>query len=133
MTAYPPPVAQLLTLGEPSIKEEKWIDYASLGIRTEHVPDLIRVVTDPELIEASSESIQVWAPVHAWRALGQFRAVEAVAPLLHLLRQEEEHDSDWGLEELPTVFSMIGPPALPSLIDYFADPGNGVYSRGSAG
>src|SRR5579864_7878643 len=45
--------------------------------------------------------------VHAWRALGQLRAVEAVEPLLELFDRLE--DDDWVHEELPAVFGLIGP------------------------
>jgi hypothetical protein len=65
---YPEPVSQLLTLGECQ-RGPQWLDYLALGIGLEHVPDLIRMVQDEELNQAYSESLEVWAPVHAWRAL----------------------------------------------------------------
>jgi len=34
---YSSPVAQLLTLGEPDPAD--WLDYASLGIQTEHIQE----------------------------------------------------------------------------------------------
>jgi len=88
-TSYQPPVDKLLTYGESNLMTpDKWPDYQELGIGPEHIPDLIQMATDEELNEADVESREVWAPTHAWRALGQLRAVEAVEPLhLFSLRQ----------------------------------------------
>ena len=59
----------------------QWPDYPALGLRMEHVPDLIRMTLDDELHGADSDSREVWAPLHAWRALGQLRAESAIKPL----------------------------------------------------
>jgi hypothetical protein len=130
-TSYQPPVDKLLTYGESNLMTpDEWPDYRELGIGPEHIPDLIRMATDEELNEADSESREVWAPIHAWRALGQLRAVEAVEPLLGLF-DRLEYD-DWVNEELPGVFGMIGPAALPVLAEYIADLSHNDSSRISA-
>src|SRR5205814_135203 len=67
MADYSPPVDRLLKIGE--CKLQDWPDYLAFGLGPEHVPDLIRMVEDEELNEAPSESLRVWAPIHAWRAL----------------------------------------------------------------
>jgi hypothetical protein len=124
-TLYPPPLAQLLSLGEPSYR--KWRDYAALGFGQEHVPALIRMATDEELHEARAEGGEVWAPVHAWRALGQLRAEEAAEPLLRLLDRVE--DDDWAMEDLPEVYGNIGPAALPALARYLRDDSRRDFPR----
>lgn len=124
-TTYTPPVAQLLTLGECRIRE--WPNYLELGLSQEHVPELIRMATDPALNWGDPDSSDVWAPVHAWRALGQLRATPAIEPLLPLL--EELDDSDWAAEELPEVYGMIGKAAIPALRDYLADTANEMWPR----
>ena len=130
-TSYQPPVDKLLTYGESNLmKPDEWPDYRELGIGPEHIPDLIRMATDEELHEADSEGTEVWAPLHTWRALGQLRAVEAVEPLLELF-DRLEYD-DWVGEELPEVFGMIGPAALPTLTAYIADLSHTDSSRISA-
>ena len=130
-TSYQPPVDKLLTYGESDLMTpDKWPDYRELGIGPEHIPDLIRMATDEELNEADMESSEVWAPTHAWRALGQLRAVEAVEPLLGIF-DRLEYD-DWAIEELPEVFGMIGPAALPTLAEYIADLSHTDTSRISA-
>jgi hypothetical protein len=83
---------------------------------------------DEELHRADSDSLEVWAPVHAWRALGQLRAEAAVEPLTRLLVRIDEFNDDWVGEELPEVFGMIGPAAIPALTDYLADPSHGLWA-----
>ncbi|HYU76437.1 MAG TPA: hypothetical protein VEL31_27520 [Ktedonobacteraceae bacterium] len=119
-TSYMPPVDQLLTYGEgKNSLPENWPNYLELGLGPEHIPDLIRMATDEELNWADSESLEVWAPLHAWRALGQLRAEAAIEPLLLLFETMQE--SDWVTEELPEVFGMIGPAALPALATCITD------------
>ncbi len=122
---YQEPVARLLDYGECKMAgggpaELAWPNYTNdLGLTPEHVPELIRLACDPTLHTADGESLAVWAPTHAWRALGQLRAPEAVVPLLDLLKTLE--DDDWVASELPDVFGLIGPGAIPHVTDFLAD------------
>jgi uncharacterized protein DUF1186 len=128
---YQPPVERLLTYGESDrITPDDWPDYRELGMGPEYIPELIQIATDEHLNLAAAESTEVWAPLHAWRALGQLRAVEAVEPLLELF-DRLEYD-DWVHEELPVVFALIGPAALPTLAAYLADLSHTDSSRISA-
>ena len=127
---YEPPVDRLLTHGDPREMRGEWPDYRALGLAEEHVADLIRMATDPDLNWADEDDPKVWAPVHAWRALGQLRAVAAVEPLLEL--HDELDDSDWLMSELPQVFALIGPAAMPPLVAYLADAQHDVWPRVSA-
>ena len=130
-SSYKPPVDQLLTYGEvQAVSPDDWPNYLELGLGPEHIPDLIRMATDEDLNWAYSDSLEVWAPIHAWRALGQLRAEAAVEPLLLLFETLEE--SDWVMEELPEVFGMIGPAALPALAAYIADVSYDEEARISA-
>jgi hypothetical protein len=96
----------------------------------EQVPELIRMATDPALNWADGESAEVWAPLHAWRSLGQLRAAPAVEPLTALM--DELRDSDWVLEEFPTVFGLIGRAALSTLAAYLLDPSHDLWARVAA-
>jgi hypothetical protein len=125
---YPPPVDQLLSLEPIETFGKEWLDYRQLGLAAEHVPDLIRMSVDEGLYYAPAESPLAWAPVHAWRALGQFGAASAVLPLLKLL-DEVEDDDDWVHEELPRVFTMIGPVILPELIQFLDDAERQSWAR----
>jgi hypothetical protein len=131
---YSPPVDQLLTYGDPRLLNVKgWPDYLALGFGPEHIPDLIRLAIDAELNNADPDSLEVWAPLHAWRALGQLRAESAVEPLLSLFGiLEDDEGYDWVMTELPEVFGLIGPAALPILTAYIADPSHGRRERWTA-
>ena len=121
---YPQPVDKLLTLGD-ARNMIGWPDYLALGLGQEHIPDLVRMALDEELW-AGPETIEVWATIHAWRALGQLRAESAVEPLLSLLHRIDDDQNDWVGEEIPQVMGMIGPAAIPALAAYLADLGQTV-------
>ncbi len=135
-TTYTSPVDKLLALGEPeSIPPEKWPNYLELGLGPEHIPELIRMATDRKLRDLEQEEYEdedpdFWGPIHAIRALGQLHAEAAVEPLVNLLT--ELKDDEWMLEELPSVYGMIGPVAIPALSVYLADPSHEMYSRAYA-
>jgi hypothetical protein len=109
-TYYPPPLDRLLKLGAEPARRRTWPDYRLLGLEDRHAPALVRMATDPALHGAPERDPAVWAPVHAWRALGQLRAAAAADPLLALLRREIAND--WVYAEVPAVLGMIGPAAL---------------------
>lgn len=110
-TPYSPPVAQLLELGEEPARQNPWPDYQALGLTREHVPELVRLLTDPEVQEyVEDDPSGFWPPIHAWRALGQLQAAEALQPLFELLHEPDE--GDWISSELPRVLGMIGPAAI---------------------
>jgi HEAT repeat protein len=127
--AQPSPVARLLQLGEPKVScELEWPNYQALGLGNEHIQALIEIAVDKTLLNIEDEGDpRGWGPVHAWRALGQLQAQEAITPLLRLLH--EVKDNDWVIEEMPDVFAMIGPPAFKPLAQYLADIDYPVYSR----
>ena len=127
--SYAPPVDLLLVYGD-CRKMREWPDYLELGLGPEHAPELIRMATDEELNWADSDSLEVWAPIHAWRALGQLRAEAAIEPLLRLFHELD--DSDWAGEELPEVYAMIGPAATPALTAYLGDAAHGEWPRVTA-
>jgi hypothetical protein len=89
------------------------------------------MVGDPELNWAESDTLEVWAPVHAWRSLGQLRAEAAIDPLIALF--DEIEDIDWTSSEIPLVFRQIGPAAIPSLGAYLDKPGPDEYHLEIAG
>ena len=116
---YSPPVDGLLAYGDCRTMRD-WPDYLRLGLTSEHVPELIRMATDDDLHFADSAGLEVWAPVHAWRALGQLRAEEAVQPLIGLLERfdDEIEGDEYVMSDLPTVFGLLGQAAIPALTAY---------------
>lgn len=125
---YEEPVCRLLTLGEPKSR----IDYATLGIGPEHIPELIRMVTDMALHRSEHVCAQVWAPVHSWRALGALRAEAAIDPLVDLLRLVDEEQDDWAGEDIPQALADIGPPAIAAVSAFLQDESRGLWGRVAA-
>jgi hypothetical protein len=138
---YSDPVARLLTIGDPREIPRNtdwrgglnWPEYpADYGFTPEHAPDLIRMATDEALNQAMADSKEVWAPLHAWRALGQMKITQATQPLLSLLHRVDDEEDDWVAEELPDVMGMIGPAAIPAITEYLASPRNRLWARVAA-
>ncbi len=91
-------------------------DYvAEYSLTAEHIPALIETATTCS--DASADDSAVYAQIHAWRALAQLRAVEAVQPLLEVQEELDERNDDWYLEEFHLVFGLIGPPACRNVGD----------------
>lgn len=116
---YTDPVAKLLTLGEPAFfrKPDQWESYlGKFGFTQEHVQELIRLACDKALHQAGINSLEVWGPMHAWRVLGLLRAPEAIEGLLNVI--DLDLDDDWVWEEIPVIYRLLGPPAIPVLARY---------------
>ncbi len=128
---YSYPVNQLLTFDD-YIKIKDETNYIEkFGFTPEHIPELIRMAVDPELNWGDSENLEIWAPIHAWRSLGELRAEEAIEPLIFIFDALE--DIDWTSTEMPIVFGQIGPAAIPSLAAYLDNPGPDEYHLEIAG
>jgi hypothetical protein len=123
-TTYQPPVNKLLTLGK------QQCDYITeLGLGSQHVPYLMKMAVDNELLGADSNSTEFWAAIHAWRALGQLRVEDAVALLLPLFDLE---DNDAVAEEMPKVYGRIGEKAIPQLQAYLGELEHNFLERTTA-
>lgn len=116
---YAPPLDRLLTYGE-CLKVDRNRNYVEeLGLGSEHIPELIRMASDRELNKVNSAFPETWAPIHAWRSLGQLEATEAIEPLIAVIR--DYPDTVWTGIEMPQVFANIGPEAIPALAAYLGD------------
>lgn len=127
-TNYSEPVTKLLTYGEPNVADYSgWPNYLEeTSIGPEHISELLRMIEDKELrtMDPDEADPKYWGPVHAWRALGQLKAISAVKPLLDCapaLMDDNSDLSEWAIEELPDVYSLIGKDAIPLLAQYLAD------------
>lgn len=126
--SYQPPVSQLLTYGNCNeMNSNQWPNYVQeLGFGEEHISELIRIATDQSFFGTDEEDrLEVWASVHAWRTLAQLKAeaaIEGLTPLFTI-------DDDWILEELPKVYALIGPAALPKLTTHLANTQYEDYVR----
>jgi hypothetical protein len=129
----PPPLDALQRAGDPG-DTHSWINgepnyVERFGLSTTHVPGLIELVRRWSNEATLPEGDACWASVHAWRALAQLRAGEAVEPMLDMLVALNELGDDWTVEEFPSVFGLIGAPAAGPLSTYLANPKNGEYPR----
>lgn len=129
-TSYREPVSSLLALDTPRRGEK--VDYTAFGFTSEDVPELIRMALDGELHTGPVDSPVIFAPVHAWRVLGNLRAEEAIMPLLELLQRVDDEEDDWVSEDLPMAFAAIGPAAITPIAEYAADSSHGQWSRTAA-
>lgn len=123
MKNYSGAVAQLLTLGsDPPIASEDWADYAALGITAVDIPSLIDMATDADLYLSEQTAPEGWATVHAWRALAQLKAGEAVELLLQAYEQFGEQNDwwEWFSDELPEVLLLMGKAAIPGIRDHLS-------------
>lgn len=113
--AYGSPVNRLLTYtADVDRMRGPWPQYVEeLGLTHDDIPELIRMMNDRALWEMDAEGPEIWAAVHAWRALAQLEAVEVIGPLLAMVR--EDPDNDWAMSELPIVAAKVGPGAVPPL------------------
>lgn len=106
-----------------------WPDYVTdVGLTPADIPELIRMVVDPTFNELDSEGTEVWAPIHAMRALGQLQATEAIAPLLPVMTW----DDDFAPANLVAVMGMMGAAAIAPLMDFIHDSQQGEWAKATA-
>lgn len=128
-------IDRLCRKGDPR-RTRRWDDgdpdyVAEFGLRPADVPVLIDIALQWADAERPEDEV-LFAPIHAWRALGQLRAAEAVEPLLAAQDSLDAWGDQWYLEEFHDLFGLIGPPAVPALKTYVADRGHGEFPRISA-
>lgn len=114
-------LAPLLALGESEIYTQPWPDYVAwLGLTDADIPALLQIVLHSEWQGRDwAHEPDAWAPIHAWRAIGQLRSQTAVHPLIEF--SDRMVDNEWVWAELPFVFAMLGPLAIPPLTKYVTE------------
>ncbi|MCX4247200.1 hypothetical protein [Paraliomyxa miuraensis] len=109
---------------------------AELGLTPDDVPELVEFARrwiDPRHFEGHDEdSLAVWAPIHAWRALGELGAGEVISTLLEMLDTLDEQGDQWYLEIFHELCAQIGPSAIAELEPYVFDSSHHEYARISA-
>ena len=89
---------------------------AILAKESEAVVPLRDVLQDDDYWEAEDNS--QWMPLHAVKLLGTLADPRAIPQLVNSLILANEVDNDWIMEDFPTVFGRIGPPAIAPLKDF---------------
>jgi uncharacterized protein len=116
----------LLELGEAD-RSGPWPDYLQYGFSGKDIPALLDLVADQTFDHMDSESTEVWAPLHAWRTLGQLGSSQAIVPLLNQF--DRLCEDDWALPELSTVMGMLSDPAIEPLDDFLNDTRHKEFAR----
>lgn len=111
-------LAPLLALGATDVYTQPWPDYVSwLNLTEAHVPELLRIIFEtPWENRDWDHEPDAWAPIHAWRAIGQLRSQTAIQPLIDLI--DRSVDNEWVWSDIPLVFAMLGPLAIAPLSKY---------------
>lgn len=122
-----PKIQTLLTLGRPQ-NQSQWPDYLSeYGFTAEDVPALLALFTDEAIDALPQDRPEIWAPVHAWRILGQLGSAAAIVPIIQSF--DRLCDDDCALSELCKVIGMIGPAAIPALMQHWQQPDKEEFSH----
>ena len=134
-TGVAPLVDRFKRLGSPG-RGRGWVDgdpdyVAEYSLTADHIPALIDLATTV-LTADSCDPDELYAQVHAWRALAQLRAVEAVQPLLDVQERLDAIGDDWYLEEFHHVFGMIGPAAIDRLAAFLGNNRQTQFPRQKA-
>ena len=131
---YEKPVSELLEYGDADWTE--WDDYSIFGFTKEDIPELIRLGKDRELIVGADDAelayAALWAPLHAWRALVQMQATEAIFPLLDVFDWTNEADSDLISEGLSDAFRKFGSAVIEPLAMFLHEPYHNMWAYVSA-
>ena len=112
LKAYAKPLSNLLALGQSAIDE---IDYVQrYGIGPQHREPLEQMLKDPVFQQVGPTDPEVFATMHAWRALGQIGDQRSLPVLFSVLLDPDA--GDWDYEELPEIIGRFAAAALPSTL-----------------
>ena len=114
---YSPPVAALLMDEDP--------DYQAIGLTDAHIPELIDLATDREILLDWDKHN---ACLSAWKALAHLSAADAAEPLIGIFPVVDE-GIHIIMNELPPTFAGIGPAAIPALTTYMTESSDGNTPR----
>ncbi len=116
-------INRLFSLGEIKL-HKSWMNYLDRGFKESDISDLIKIATDTDLYW---DDATWYIPVHAWRALGQLKAQDAVIALINCF--ENLNESNHALEDLSKVMGKIGKSAIPALAQYLTESLDSEWSK----
>lgn len=94
-----------------------WPDYIKeLDLKKTDAKTLIQIIASSDLsVITTGASMEQFAPMHAWRALGQLHSKESIETLLNSLIEKKNQEAFWYRIELPNVIKQIGGEAIKQL------------------
>lgn len=127
---------QLKKFGDPRNTRE-WPagdpDYIRLFSLTERDTSQLLIIArqwiEPMDWPEEEDDMSPYAPIHAWRALAQLGAGEALPLFLEMIPLMNERGNDWDLEEFPDALGMLGSAVLPTLDTFLGDDSNAEFTR----
>lgn len=116
---FPHRVQALYACGKADI-DKPWSNYIEEYLFTEDdIPGLIHLIKSSNLKNISPISeIEEFAPMHAWRVLGQLNASVVTKDLLEILTEEKNEEAFWFQIELPKVIGCFGADAIPVIKEF---------------
>lgn len=105
-----------------------------------HVPALLSIVgaawteefSFDEEDDDDDDDQQPYVPIHAWRALGQMQALDALDALIDALTVAHRYDDDWFANDFPHLAAMMGPSAAAPIQRFAGDSRHDLWPRASA-
>ena len=128
-----PKIQTLLKLGQPAGNYRSWPDYVTqYGFTLDDVPTLLTLFSDDGINLLDEHRPEVWAPLHAWRILGQLRSEQAIQPFIASF--DTLFDDDCAQDELGIALGLIGAKAIEPLERYLqqADESKDQFSYSMA-
>jgi hypothetical protein len=122
---YPPPLDQLLELGDLYGNSDAEARIAALGLTQEHVADLVRMARDRALHTTLDDTDASWAPIHALIALKNLDFEAVAGELVPLF----DVDSEIFDDRLIDLLAGGGASTLEALGSYLNDRARWVYGR----
>ena len=132
-------VNDLIACGDPRDTDlcgRRLFDYVTrLNLDRSHVPALLEIarqMAEPQEWSDDEDDLTWTPPIHAYRALAQIGAPEAVNGLLGMMDRLDEMGDDWYLNEFASALGLIGPPAFDACAAYLADRVHGMFPASAA-
>lgn len=97
--------------------DEVWPDYIKeLNLRKIDFKILTQIIASSDLsVITTGASVEKFAAMHSWRALGQLQAKQSLKILLDSLIDEKNQEAFWYRIELPNVIKEIGSEGIKQL------------------
>lgn len=104
------------------LESDRWYRFSEIsylkkiGVTLADVPELIECLEKWRLQGwHTADNTDYFLPVHAWRALAELKAHDAIEALADLPEACPDYE-DWTIEEIPRVLALMGEEVIPELV-----------------
>lgn len=107
-------------------------DFLAMGITTEHISELTKLILDEEYYLSEDEDLG-YPQLFAYQALGQLKTASAIDALVEGTQRWSDSDwFEWFTEAMPDIFGGIGGSAISPVAKLLQNSTAPLYSRTSA-